>query len=344
MGVRAKHVFRWDLDKTYLRTEFDSVKDLINSAIEKATDKRAFPGAAALLRSLRQTVDHRICIVSGSPSQMRTVLSTKLALDGIEYDEFVLKNNLHNLIRFRFRALRSQVPFKLPALLESRSGIIGRAKETLFGDDSEADGVIYSLYGDILAGVVGADELRDCLDAAQAYPDQIERTMALAEHLRGSGDDVQRILIHLEKRSPTESFQHFGQRLVPVYDYLQAALVMFQDDLIDCQQLLFVMQEMLDSNEYDLQGLADSLQDLMRRGRMSRDAAEKLALDLQAASSGAATPERAEHIELIAWTFAERVKELAEANPRKWPAENPRLDYVKLITAEYSRKRSEARS
>ena len=343
MGVRAKHVFRWDLDKTYLRTEFDSVKDLLNSAIEKASDKQAYPGAAALLRSLRHTVDHRICIVSGSPSQMRTVLSAKLALDGIEYDEFVLKNNLHNLVRFRFRALRSQVPFKLPALLESRAGIIGHARETLFGDDSEADGVIYSLYGDILAGVVELDEVRECMVAAEAYPDQIERTMALTEHLLGTGDAVQRILIHLEKRSPTELFKHFGQRLVPIYNYLQAALVMYGDDLIDCQQLLFVMQEMLDSEEYDLHGLADSMQDLMRRGRLSRDSAAQLALDLRAAASGAATPERAEHIEHIAWTFAERVKELAETNPTRWPKENPRLDYVKLIAAEYSRKRSDAR-
>jgi hypothetical protein len=343
MGVRAKHVFRWDLDKTYLRTEFDSVRDLVNSALEKASDKQAFPGAAALLRSLRHDAQHRICIVSGSPSQMRTVLTAKLALDGIEFDEFVLKNNLHNLMRFRFRALRSQVPFKLGALLASRAGIIGPARETLFGDDSEADGVIYSLYGDILAGQVSGPQLRECLNAAEAYPDQIERIMALAEHLRGSGDAVQRILIHLEKRSPTESFHHFGQRLVPVYNYLQAALVMYEDDLIDCQQLLFVIKEMLESEEYELRSLADSMQDLMRRGRLSLDAATQLSLDLRAASAGAATTERAEQIELISWTFAKRVKELADTDHTTWSSENPKLNYVGLIQAEYGRKRSDAR-
>jgi hypothetical protein len=65
-----RHVFRWDLDKTYLRTEFDSVGDLVKSAIENAADKQAFPGAPALLRALHQD-EHRICIVSGSPTQMR---------------------------------------------------------------------------------------------------------------------------------------------------------------------------------------------------------------------------------------------------------------------------------
>ena len=93
-----KHTFRWDLDKTYLRTEFDSFADLAKSAIETAADKRAYPGATALLRALKQD-GHRICIVSGSPTQMRQVLAAKLALDGIDYDEFVLKNNLKNILK-----------------------------------------------------------------------------------------------------------------------------------------------------------------------------------------------------------------------------------------------------
>ena len=43
-------------------------------------------------------------VVSGSPTQMRQVLAAKLALDGIEYEEFVLMNNLKNIFRGRFRA------------------------------------------------------------------------------------------------------------------------------------------------------------------------------------------------------------------------------------------------
>ncbi|KAB2894105.1 MAG: hypothetical protein F9K40_16745, partial [Kofleriaceae bacterium] len=96
-----RHVFRWDLDKTYLRTEFDSMRDLIKSAIETAADKQAYPGATALLRALRAGEGHRVCIISGSPSQMRTVLAAKLKLDGVEADEFVLKNNLKNILRGR---------------------------------------------------------------------------------------------------------------------------------------------------------------------------------------------------------------------------------------------------
>jgi phosphatidate phosphatase APP1 len=152
------HVFRWDLDKTYLRTDFDSFRDLVKSAFEKAIDKQAVPGAPALLRALKQAggARHRVCIISGSPEQMRTVLTAKLELDGVEFDEFILKDNLRNLIRGRFRALRAQVPYKLPALLASRVALVGdgadQADETLFGDDAESDALIYSLYADLTAG------------------------------------------------------------------------------------------------------------------------------------------------------------------------------------------------
>ena len=48
-------VYRWDLDKTYLRTEFDSIRDLLRTAVEPATRKRTVPGASVLLRELRAT-------------------------------------------------------------------------------------------------------------------------------------------------------------------------------------------------------------------------------------------------------------------------------------------------
>ena len=79
---------------------------------------------------------------------MRQVLAAKLALDGIDYDEFVLKNNLKNILRGRFRALRAQIPYKLPAMLRSRIGAPAE-RETLFGDDAEADAIIYCLYADV---------------------------------------------------------------------------------------------------------------------------------------------------------------------------------------------------
>jgi hypothetical protein len=273
VAVRARHIFRWDLDKTYLRTEFDTLRDLVRSALETARDKQAFPGAPALLRALRQTEGHRVCIISGSPAQMRQVLAAKLALDGVDYDEFVLKNNLRNLVRGRFRALRAQVPFKLPALLESRVNVVGTPPETLFGDDAEADAIVYCLYADLLAGRVSRTDLGRVLDAARAYDDQRARTLALVDRLPRAPDVVHRILIHLDRKTPLAAFWRFGARVVPIYNYFQAAVLLYADRLLAAPQVLFVAREMLDSRDHDEATLGTSLQDLIRRGRLGRDAA-----------------------------------------------------------------------
>ncbi len=339
MPARAKHVLRWDLDKTYLRTEFDTVGDLVKSAMENARDKMAFPGVAALLRSLGHD-GHRICIVSGSPSQMKRVLSAKLRLDGIDFDEFVLKNNLRNLMRGRFRALRSQVPYKLPALLESRANLPDDPPEILFGDDAEADAIIYCLYADLLAGRVGIEMLERTLEAARAYPDEIERAVGLAERLRYT-DSVRRILIHLDRRSPTANFAQFGERVVPIYNYFQAALVLYKDDVLTARQVLFVAIEMLESGEYELSTLANSLQDLIRRGRVDADTAVRLSLEAkEAASLGVLSGhEDLPPFDEIAWSFAVCIRELGGAPPLEWPDKNPRLDYVQLVDHEHQARR-----
>jgi len=37
--ARVRHIFRWDLDKTYLRTEFDSVRALVRTARLSAEER-----------------------------------------------------------------------------------------------------------------------------------------------------------------------------------------------------------------------------------------------------------------------------------------------------------------
>src|SRR5207244_4334980 len=106
-GRRAALITRWDLDKTYLRTEFDTLGDLVRTALEPADQKRAVPGAATLLHALGETAA-RVHILSGSPRQLRRKLEDKLRLDDVRWDELTLKPNLSNLLRLRLRALRDQ--------------------------------------------------------------------------------------------------------------------------------------------------------------------------------------------------------------------------------------------
>ncbi|MBL0216389.1 MAG: hypothetical protein IPQ07_21210 [Myxococcales bacterium] len=329
-----KHTFRWDLDKTYLRTEFDSFVDLAKSAIETAADKQAYPGATALLRALKHD-GNRICIVSGSPTQMRQVLAAKLALDGIDYDEFVLKNNLKNILKGRFRALRAQVPYKLPAMLRSRIGAAALS-ETLFGDDAEADAIIYCLYADLLAGKVSLQDLERVLTATRAYDDDAERILDLARRVP-KGDVVHRIFIHLDRRSPPVGFRRFGPRLVPVFNYFQAALVLYEDKVLSARQVIYVALEMLDSGQYELGHLATSVQDVIRRGRVTRETALQLTVEATEAAASGALSGRTDlpPFEQIAEAFRARVRELGNTPPQVPSELAEPLDYVRLVDEEH---------
>lgn len=285
-GPPPPHViYRWDLDKTYLQTEFDTVRQLLRTAFEGPEDKRTVPGAATLLRELKRGAPPaapsgpsggaRICFISGSPRQMRRVLTEKLRLDGIEHDEFILKPNLRNLLTGRFRAMREQVGYKLPALLTGRAGVVAETHEVCFGDDAESDGFIYSLYGDVLAGRVAKDLLERILTEAGVYPDDAARAVSLAAALPRA-DAVERIFIHLDRRSPPSRFDRYGLRLVPVYNYFQVALVLYQDRRLSAAAVVRVAVEMVDKHGYSIEVLRNSLHDLLRRWRLRSDAVQAL--------------------------------------------------------------------
>ncbi len=259
-----KRIYRWDLDKTYLQTEFDTFRALVRTAIQKASEKKAVPGAAALMRELKGP-DARLCIVSGSPTQMRAVLAEKLKLDGVEFDELVLKDNVKNLLRGRFKALRGQVGYKLPVLLESRAKAPVDAEEVLFGDDAEADAFVYSLYADMVARRVSEPVVHQVLEAAQVYDDDVARVFAAWKQIP-EADPVRRIFINLDRLTPPAYFARYGPRVVPVFNYFQAALVLMADGHLSAPAALRVMVEMVQTAGYNLLTLSNSFQDLIRRG------------------------------------------------------------------------------
>jgi hypothetical protein len=275
---------------------------------------------------------------------MRQVLAAKLALDGVEYDEFILKNNLKNILRGRFRAIRAQIPYKLPALLESRSGTPPAPSETLFGDDAEADAIIYCLYADLLAEKIGLSDLERILAAARAYPDETERALTLARRVP-KGDAVHRMFIHLDKRSPPQGFRRYGRRVVPVFNYFQTAVVLYGDGVLTARQVLFVALEMLDSKQYQLGGLANSLQDLMRRGRLERDVALRLATEAADAAKSGALSGRTDlpPFDDIARAFTDRVRQLGGTGYPPPLDEDEPLDYVALVDDEHDKRRRAGR-
>ncbi len=256
--------YRWDVDKTYIRTEFDTFRDLVRAWRQEAEDKTNIPGAPALLRELLATRDRdqsRVTFISGSPRQMRRVLSDKFRLDGVEPDAFILKPNLSNILLMRWKAVNNQVGYKLAALLDSRSE---GADEYLFGDDSEQDALIYSMYADMLSGDIGADELQETLLACGVYEHEVEALVRRYGEMTQSGV-VRRVFIHLDRRSPLQRFLAYGPRVVAVYNYFQAAVILHANGVLSVEGVARVVESMrLDG--YTPTRLANSVRDLLRRG------------------------------------------------------------------------------
>ena len=284
----VEHIFRWDLDKTYLQTDFDRVRDLVRTAFQKPEEKQNVPGAIPLLQALLRDRDETrrlVYFVSGSPRQMRGVLERKLALDGIRPQAFVLKPNLENILKLRFRAVRAQVGYKLRALLENQYHDSALIPETLFGDDAEQDAAIYSIYAEVTAGRLRGDRLAQLLKEAEVYRNNIDAIMAVADTIT-EGERVQRIFIILDRRSPLAHFKMYAPRLVAVYNYFQAALVLFQDGVLEQHDLQRIALNMIARDGYSAAQLASSFQDLLRRGVLRRESLTSLssALKVQAKS------------------------------------------------------------
>ena len=327
-------VYRWDLDKTYLRTEFDTVRDLLRTAVEPAARKRTVPGASVLLREIRGTGPAGSFILSGSPEQMRRVLEAKLRLDGIRWDAFTLKPSLRNLLRGRFRFLKDQVSYKLASLLDARTHADPGWAEVLFGDDAEADAFIYSLYADIGAGRVGTETLMAVLERARVYPEDIPQLVRLASRIPRR-DAVRRIFIHLDRMSAPEVFAEFGHRVCPFFNYFQPAVVLAGDGGISSVAALRVGADIVRTPAFSPDALTASVFDLVRRRYVGRRVAEGLLEALESVDRprfGTAAPA----LEAFGATLARRLPEVGDAAP----VDRVAIDYVDLFSRDKERARA----
>jgi hypothetical protein len=319
--------FRWDVDKTYIRTEFDNLRDLLSAYRQPAEEKENIPGAPALLRALLKAPaeSRRVTFISGSPQQMRETLSRKFELDGIEPDEFILKPNLSNILKLRLRAVRHQVGYKLESLLNSR---VSQASEFLFGDDSEQDAWIYSVYADMLAHRIGVDELQELLVESGLYRSEVERIAKTYIDLPENDGKVERVFIHLDRRSPVSRFLAFGWRIVPVYNYFQAALVLFDMNALSREGFLEVLSVMREKG-YTAARLANSYQDLVRRGYVETESIFAFEEELKNAADDEDSATGTEFLKAFRTAIGSLDDRVLQT-----PARDVRPDYLSLIERE----------
>lgn len=351
--ARLRHIFRFDLDKTYLKTEFDTVRDLVRTARATAEERENVPGAAALIRAIRAEAEGRegsqIFFISGSPELLRPVLEKKFELDGFSPDGFILKPMMAELFRGRFRTVRSQIAYKLSALLGGRAQAPVGTPETLVGDDAESDVFIYSLYADMVRGLVRPKVLEEVLRRSGAYRDQIA---VIRHELEGviHENAVRRILIHLDRHTPPVAFADYAPRVVPIYNHLQTAIVLALDGNLTADSLLPVTRELLTRFDFPEDRLVHLAEDIMRRQRLAypEDALAGLARRLEAmiAAQGEAKRRRPEDGALDALArISERARYVASRPRPAAPAREDvgTHDHVELYERELAR-REEAKA
>lgn len=342
---RQPVVFRWDLDKTYLKSDFHTLRGLVTIPFEKPEEKVAVPGVVPLIRNLRRVAHEQrrqvwIYFISASPPQIARAIKEKLALDGIEYDGITFKNQLQNIMRGRFRNLREQVGYKLTELLRQRGQCPVEACEVLFGDDWESDPIIYSLYADLLAGRVKSEELPHILAPIGVDPELIQEATQLARELP-KADAVERIYINLERRTPPASFLPFGARLIPTFNYFQTACCLYQDGYLDAPAVIDVARGLVEEAAYTPRQLFNSLADIERRGHLHTAIRAEIERELVLAKIFA--PRRRSALERLRdwmrWHTRRAEPRLMTRLPKA--PQSPAIDYRELVVA-WSRRHEQA--
>ena len=240
-----RRIYRWDLDKTYLQTEFDTFTQLVRTALQKASEKQAVPGAAALIRELRAQGDTRLCIISGSPKQMRTRARGQA------------QARRRRVRRVGAQGQRAQpAPGPLPgAARAGRLQAAGAAREPDPRSGRGRGGALRrrrrgrrlhllalrrphrrpGRRGGARAGARGGAGL-------PGRPRPHRRRLARRSR---RADPVRRIFIHLDRLTPPAYFARYGPRVVPVFNYFQAALVLLADGHLAPAQVARVAVEMV---------------------------------------------------------------------------------------------------
>jgi len=333
--AEAAITFRWDLDKTYLRTQFESLRQMVKIPFEAAADKVHLPGVPQVIQSLRRCAVARaqrpfVFFLSASPPQIGNAIREKLELDGIEYDGIIFKDQLRNLVRGRWRSLREQIGYKLGELLESRALGPAASREVLFGDDWESDPLIYSLYADVLAGRLDAEATDRLLRTLEVERGAAARVLRAVEAVSERAEVVLRIYINLERRTPPGRFHAFGPRLVPAFNYLQTGASLYELGLLDDEALPAIARALVEQASLSGDALRNSLDDLVRRGHLRPATRTRIIRILQREGLSSPAPHEA--------MVRARLQAAFESLQARWrrgaspgPTSFPELDYAQIL-------------
>lgn len=240
--------YRFDLDKTYLETPFEDRMAMLRVPFEQPEQKQTLPGMAALVRGIKQhpgprAVHAHVTILSASPTFMLDRIHAKLALDQVEVDHLVLKDQWRLVRRGRFKEAADPFAYKLHALCTLGADIAPPHAEILIGDDWDLDPLIYTLYAELRAGTLPTDVWLAFLDRHNVRAEVREDLEVRAAQLRGQ-PSVARVLIRREKRRGPEYYAAFGSCIQVYDDAFQLALLLYDAEAMSLDGVRAVVDEL----------------------------------------------------------------------------------------------------
>jgi beta-phosphoglucomutase-like phosphatase (HAD superfamily) len=223
--------FRFDLDKTYLATPFESKLKLLRVPFERPESKATLPGMAALVRALREhkgvaTADVHVTILSASPTFMAETISAKLRLDGVHVDRLVFKDQWALVKSGRFREVGNPLAYKLLSLIRLGQSVAPGDQEILVGDDWDLDPVIYGLYAEMRAGQI-PQRIWERVALRNPLPDQIATELEEFRRRLSGVPTVERVFIRRERKRGPHYYSAFGNRIHVYDDAFQLALLLY---------------------------------------------------------------------------------------------------------------------
>lgn len=280
-------IYVWDLDKTYLDTNWQTMGELWKTIFEKSFQKRNVPGTATLVSSVKENwqrvhgqVSFPLFFITASPPQIENRIHEKMEIDGIVPLGIFFKDNLKNIHPSRWRRLTQQVGYKVQALMQLRARFESEISQVLWGDDSETDATIYSLYSDICSRRWDEAELIKLLKHFNVIKEQIDTILDLQDQCP-QHDPVEKVYINLAVDTDPEYYLKFGRRIVPTYNSFQTSLDLFQDSRLQDVQVLKVAFDLMNNYGFTADQLQSSLDDLVRRRILAEETLERIVPVLQ---------------------------------------------------------------
>jgi len=274
------NIYCWDIDQTYLDTKFEHFHDILKIPLEKAHDKKNMPGAVPLLQALYNGAHDDgnqpspIYFISASPPQLRAVIQEKMRLDKIVYAGTILKNQIYNIKKGKFGKLTQQLGYKLSAILQNKITYdYYEAKEIFFGDSSENDTIVYSLYNDIISGDITENALGYILEREALLPTEISYIKFLTSQIKSKKrNTVEHFYILIVKNHSDDEIEKMSRfkKCIPIFNYFEAALHCYQYKRITLKAVIDIGKDLLTNYNLTKSDLTQSLDRMISNGTLRK--------------------------------------------------------------------------